>query len=93
MEAVSKQDMSKKQNKIISDQSGGNDPQRGLASDFEVRADAARELEQSARTLKAAADQNGLRMVAYLLNLVELEAADCQKSLSARAHATGGKKA
>ena len=85
--------MTKKENKKTSSLSDREDPQQAMASDFEVRALAARNLEESARNLKLSADQAGLKMVAYLLNLVELEAADCQKSLSARAHAAGGDKA
>jgi hypothetical protein len=64
-----------------------------VESYLQGRASAAKEIAESARALKEKAEQHGLKMVAYLLNLVELEAMDCQKYIAAREQVAERKKA
>ena len=54
-----------------------------------ARALAAKQIAETARGLKAKAEQNGFKMIVYLLNLVELEAMDRQKSVDAKRRSGG----
>jgi len=50
------------------------------------------ELAQEAQELKRRAEEHGFKMVAYLLDLVALEALDCCKSISASEKAAAKEK-